>query len=129
MRVKSRKQELKEQFLEYHKKNPQVFTLFVQFAEELIGSGRKRGSAHAVMHRIRWHHDVDAGDEDEFKINNNYAAWYSRLFEYKHPQHKGFFKRRRQTSADDPAKIQRVTRSQVDKPDPNPLGLDASDVL
>ncbi len=124
----TRREEIKEQFIAYHKKNPQVMVLFVQFTEELVAAGRKRGSAHAVMHRIRWHHDLAAGDDDEFKINNNYAAWYSRLFEHRHPEHKGFFKRRRQTSADDPPKGRKVKLSQVNKPDTAPLGIDESEL-
>jgi len=120
---KTRRDEIKEQFLNYHRNNPQVWKLFKQFSLELINSGRKLGSAHAVMHRIRWHHAVLTKDADEFKINNNYAAWYSRSFEKTFPKHAGFFKRRKQTSVNDPPKGRKIKHSQVAKPDPMPIDL------
>ena len=52
--------------------------------------GFNRYSADAILHRVRWHYQIDHGDR-EFKCNNNWTADLARWFMKKHPQMVGFF--------------------------------------
>lgn len=70
-----------------------IFTLFERFALNVINVGRKRYSADAILHRIRWHYQIERGD-DSFKCNNDWTSELSRWFMEKHPEHLGFFETR-----------------------------------
>jgi hypothetical protein len=80
-------------FNKFHAENPDVFRLFVRFTREAIAAGHKRYSAHAILHRIRWHTSVETRG-DAFKINDHFAPMYSRLFMREFPQHDGVFETR-----------------------------------
>lgn len=77
----------------YHRENPAVYVLFKRFSFEAIEKGRKHFSAEAVINRIRW--ETLISGNDDFKINNNYKAFYSRLFMKDFPQYSGFFELRK----------------------------------
>jgi hypothetical protein len=77
----------------FHAEHPEVWKWFEGFAFEAIGSGLTRYSADAICHRIRWYVAVERR-ESAIKINNNFAAYYARLFVELHPQHAEFFERR-----------------------------------
>lgn len=78
-------------FLHFHVKYPQVFLLFEKFALQLIQAGHVKLGAKMIMERIRWEIQTGSKDADGFKINNNYTAYYSRLFIKNHPEYKDFF--------------------------------------
>lgn len=83
---------LRQRFAIYHAKNPHVYEMFKKFA--FAASAEKDTySADAVLHRMRWYTEIETRG-DRFKINNNYAAYYGRLFMNEFPQHKGFFRTR-----------------------------------
>ena len=83
-------EKIQSAFEEYHARNPQVFAMFERFAMEKIDKGAKHLGAKAVAERIRWETSI-TGD-DGFKINNNYPAFYARLFMQKYPQYDGLFR-------------------------------------
>jgi len=58
-------------FEKYLKENPAVWELFLRYARQLRRSGRRRGSADAILHRIRWESNIKPSAE-KFKVNNNY---------------------------------------------------------
>lgn len=70
-----------------------VCELFEKLAFEVITTGRTRYSSDAILHRIRWHFQIERGDAD-FKCNNNWTAGLSRWFMAKHPKHSEFFETR-----------------------------------
>lgn len=72
-------------FEEFHNANPGVFELFHRFAMQVKNSGRTRYSADAILHRIRWHMDIDTNAADDFKINNNWSSRYARKLMKEHP--------------------------------------------
>lgn len=86
------KPRLVREFEAFHRDNPQVYALFVRFALQAAGR-RSHFGAKAVFERMRWHAAFDVTG-DEFKVNNNYTAFYARLFERDYPQHAGFFRQR-----------------------------------
>lgn len=80
-------------FLEYHRTNPDIWTSFEEKALEIIGLGLPHYGAGAIAEVIRYER-LKQG-RDGFKINNNYRAYYARVFEVKWPEHKGFFETRK----------------------------------
>lgn len=78
---------------DWHKQNPAVYELFVKYTKEAINAGHEHYGAKGVIERIRWHTSVETGG-DIFKINNNWAPFYARLFMVDYPEHDGFFRLR-----------------------------------
>lgn len=84
---------IQEKFEKYHAHNPYVYQLFLNYAYEVKQAGFVKYSAWAIMNRIRWHHDINTPQKGEFKISNDYIAWYARKAIEDCPlQFKGFFK-------------------------------------
>lgn len=83
-------------FYEFDAAHPDVWQLFERFTLDLIRRGFGHYSSDAVLHRVRWETSAGAGsDEDAFKINNNWTAYYARKFDEQHPEYAGFFRMRR----------------------------------
>ncbi len=80
----------KARWWKWHQENPHVWALFCRFTFEAITSGRRRYSPWAIINRVRWETGVVTQGED-FKISNDFIAFYSRYFMHTYPQHKGFF--------------------------------------
>ena len=80
----------KEQWWEWHKQNRHVYQLFEQFSFQAISKGHKRCSAWLIINRIRWETTIETNGGD-FKISNDFIAYYARLFMALHPDHEGFF--------------------------------------
>jgi len=99
MPFESRGDQIFRRFVEFHQANPTIYALFEKFAFELIRAGRKRYGVSAVIERIRWHVGINTTD-DEVKINNDFRAYYARMFAAKNPAHANFFEVRRRKSAD-----------------------------
>jgi len=79
-----------DEFKNFHKKNPEVYELFKRFAFEAINKGHVRLSSEMLINRIRWETSVVTTDKD-YKINNDYKPFYSRMFMAEYPLHKNFF--------------------------------------
>ena len=86
-----------QRFRVYHESNPRVYKMFKRFTFEAMNKGHKHLSAEMIINRIRWETKIITNED--FKINNDYKPFYSRLFIVEHPQHKDFF-RLRQSVAD-----------------------------
>ena len=71
----------------------EVAQLFERLALEVANTGRKRFSSDAILHRIRWYHQVERGNAS-FKINDHFSAPLARWFIARHPKHQGFFELR-----------------------------------
>ena len=94
---------LQEQFEAFDRDNPQVWDLFVRYTDRAIAAGLSHYSSDAVLHRLRWHTNVDtrgAGEVDgkQLKINNNYSAYFARKYAARFPEHAGFFQIRNLSS-------------------------------
>ena len=84
-------------FENFHNKNPDVWRLFKKFALQAISTGREHYSSNAIFERIRWHVEIE-NRGDEVKLNNNFRAYYARLFHLAHLEYDGFFRNRKLTS-------------------------------
>ena len=81
-------------FIDYHKANPQIWHYFKHFAFQAIDKGKKVG-AKGIFERLRWQVEIESNAE--WKVNNNYAAYYARIFAIRFPAHKDFFEKRNVT--------------------------------
>ena len=82
---------LKRKWWEWHKQNPHVYELFEKFTLDAISKGHERLSAWLIVNRIRWETAVETRGDD-FKISNDFIAYYARLFMHNHPRYEGFLK-------------------------------------
>lgn len=80
-----------DKFLAWHTRNPHVWRFFETFALKAIAAGQKLG-AKAIAERVRWEVAVERGED--FKVNNNFPAYYARVFALKHPAHRDYFETR-----------------------------------
>lgn len=81
--------ERRDQWLDWHNKNPRIGQCFDRFALEAASTGR-RVSHWLIVNRIRWEVQIATTGED-FKISNDFIAFYARNWIEKHPQHRSMF--------------------------------------
>ncbi len=81
-----------EGFLEAYKSAPEVWRAFERITLDLVKRERKAGAID-ILGKIRWDTNVEGGLD--WKVNNNYAPYYARIFVHKYPQHASFFEFRR----------------------------------
>lgn len=96
---------IRDKFIAFHKANPEIYDLFERFTFEAIDAGMKRVGAKFIFERIRWEIAVPTKGAGycvplhrDLKLNNNFTAWYARLFVAKHRAHKGLFEMRERKS-------------------------------
>ncbi|HEX6825415.1 MAG TPA: hypothetical protein VF077_03780 [Nitrospiraceae bacterium] len=69
---------------------PEVVDLFVRLSFAIRQAGHPHYSARAILHRIRWHFEIDRGRRG-FKCNNNWTPGLSRWLMEEYPEMDGFF--------------------------------------
>ena len=85
-------------FVRFNKNNPKVFHKIVELADRQRRI-RNHYSIEIIMNVVRYHTDLD-GKGDPFKVNNNYKAYYARMYmEYR--KCPDFFETRSPSLADD----------------------------
>lgn len=84
------KSQLEEKFQEFHAKNPHVYDNLVRLAEDLKARGHRKIGIQMLFEVIRWQSMLKTTDKD-FKLNNNYAAYYARLIMDRNVHLDGFF--------------------------------------
>ena len=82
--------DLVNEFKTFHSKNPEVYELFKTFTFRAINAGHVRLSSEMIINRIRWETSVETTDKD-YKINNDYKPFYSRMFMNEYPKYNNFF--------------------------------------
>ena len=97
--------DLVEQFALFHCANPAVYRLIRSIAYDLKRRGFKRAGMKAIFEQLRWQFALHTSGDD-YKLNNNFPAFYARLLEFREPQLKGFFRTRGQRVTFDPSKVQ-----------------------
>lgn len=87
-------QSLADQFEAFHAANPKVYIVLIRLAREWIRTtGRRKIGIGALFERARWEIAIETSDPD-FKLNNNYRAFYARLIMHDHPDLAGVFELR-----------------------------------
>jgi hypothetical protein len=80
----------KAEWWEWHKANPHVWEHFERFSLQAVRAGHKRISHWLIVNRIRWETSIVTKGGD-FKISNDYIAFYARLWRVRHPEYKDLF--------------------------------------
>lgn len=73
-----------------------VCLLFERLALDVAAAGFTHYSADAILHRIRWHNQIEKGNRG-FKANNNWTAPLARWFLKRNPHLPKFFELRERT--------------------------------
>jgi hypothetical protein len=68
----------REQAAAFNRRNPAVYALLVKYAREAVAAGRTRIGIELLWNRMRWDWLVQT-DSDDYKLNQNFKAWYARL--------------------------------------------------
>ena len=78
-------------FDRFHADNPRVYEVLVRLAREWVArfGSHKLGIA-TLYERTRWEISLATSDPD-FKLNNNFRAYYARLIMLREPDLKGLF--------------------------------------
>lgn len=90
-------------FERWDSENPDIYRLFEDYALQAINAGKRHFGAKAVAERVRWEAMIVRG-KGEFRLNNNFVAFFVRRFEERHPEHAAFFRKRR-SKADRPRQM------------------------
>ena len=67
-----------DNFRKFHRNNPKVFDMVLKYSYEQKDRGRTHYSIEIIFNVIRYYVDLDTVG-DQFKINNNYKPFYSRM--------------------------------------------------
>lgn len=79
-------------FIDFHAKNRQIWMAFKTATQRLIKAGHEHWGAKAIFEYLRYQSAVNG--RDGFKLNNNYPAYYARLWQIACPEHASFFETR-----------------------------------
>lgn len=75
----TRADELFTQFRAFHEAHPELYRLFRQYADRARQQA-KRYSAVTIFELLRWHVDIGSDSSSSVKLNNNFTAWYARMY-------------------------------------------------
>lgn len=84
-----------DKFDEFHRSNPHVYMVLVRLAREWVRrTGTHRLGIKTLYERARWEIAISTSDPD-FKLNNNFTAYYARLIMIREADLWGMFELRR----------------------------------
>ncbi len=78
-------------FRKFHRENPEVYRELRALALELLDRGRRRYGMKGLFEIVRWRRALRVSDDDGFKLNNNFTAFFSRILMHNEPTLAGFF--------------------------------------
>lgn len=78
-----------QRFAAFHALNPHVLDALVRLCLDVWQRGRKRWSINGAFEVLRWSSLRTQGDD--FRLNNNFRAYYARLIPAVEPRLDGFF--------------------------------------
>ena len=79
-----------ERFLAWHQMHRDVWAAFEKFSLQVADSGKRRYGSMAILNRIRWYVEIESRS-GEFKVCNDWAPYYARIFSWEHPQYFDLF--------------------------------------
>lgn len=81
---------IEERFNAFHLANPHIYEMLRDYALQAFRNGRRKLGMKALYERLRWDYTV-LTDHEDFKLCNDYTAYYARLIMEKNPELKGVF--------------------------------------
>jgi hypothetical protein len=95
---------IEQRFEAFHKLNPHVYALIVDIAVDLKNRGFKKCGMKLIFERLRWLYAIQT-QGGQYKLNNDYTAYYARLVMHREKALDGFFRLREQRADQyDPSK-------------------------
>jgi len=87
-----------QKFWDFHERNPDVYESLRDLALDVLASGEVRYSIAGLFEVLRYQRTVSSRQDphSEFKLNNNYRAYYARLLMTRDRRLVGFFEIRKQ---------------------------------
>lgn len=80
-----------DKFVEFHRENPHVYRVLVSLAREWVArSGSHKLAIKTLYERARWEIAMTTSAND-FRLNNNFTAFYARLIMQQEPDLAGLF--------------------------------------
>ena len=99
--VDDRDLSMTERFERFHTDNPHFYAALVDLARRYITrTGRTIVGMQRLVEVARFDLDLRAKTDEEFKVNNDFAAYYSRLIMWQEPDLAGVIPIRRSPEAD-----------------------------
>jgi hypothetical protein len=74
----------------WHSNNPQIWEYFEKFTLDAIKANKSKISHWLIINRIRWETSIVTTGSD-FKISNNFIAFYARKWKEVYPQYEYIF--------------------------------------
>ena len=85
---------IQEQFEEFHRSNPWVYSKLKNMALNLKAKGHKKIGIGMLFEVLRWEYYMKTDDPSGWKLNNNYRSRYSRLIMDQEKDLEGIFETR-----------------------------------
>lgn len=85
--------------LEFHVANPHVYEALVRYARQARAAGVDRIGIELLWNRMRWDWMLETDHAHDYKLNQNYKAWYARRIMEHEPDLAGIFETRRRRAA------------------------------
>ena len=63
---------------EFHEKNPHVYGTLVMYARQAVHAGHPRVGIELLWNRMRWDWMLRTDHGTDYKLNQNFKAWYAR---------------------------------------------------
>lgn len=83
---------LEREFEDFHRENPEVYRRLVQMSRDLVSRGHRKIGIGMLFEVLRWQHYMSTTDpHSDFKLNNNYRAYYARFIMDECPDLDGVF--------------------------------------
>lgn len=92
-------------FEDFHRANPSVYTMIVDIAHSLKKTGFRKCGIALIFERLRWVYAIQT-QGDDYRLNNNYRAFYARLVMEKESGLNNFFRVREQRFDYNPAETE-----------------------
>ena len=78
--------------ISYMQKNRHIWEAYQKYCLKIVSQGARRIGSKAIIELLRYNESGGDWDKyEDYKINNNYASYFSRIFIEKYPEHKNLF--------------------------------------
>jgi hypothetical protein len=91
---------LTARFEKFHRDTPNFYAELVKLARRFRAKTGRTCGIQRLIEIVRFDIEMTSKSDEEFKINNDFAAFYSRLIMCQEPDLDGFFQLRRADEAD-----------------------------
>lgn len=83
---------------EFHLANPHVYEALIGYARQARAAGVTRVGIELLWNRMRWDWMLNTEHDGDFKLNQNYKAWYARRIMEREASLDGIFETRRRAA-------------------------------